>query len=369
MLLGFALVLIPHGQQTSLFSHAGVVKKSEAPLLGLTSAAEGSMSMSSVLEFMSSMGVPVASSAGSAFPAMVSGAGTGAGAGGESGTASSVSPASPTASVGSVPEVGPEYGNVVINNHCEEEFVAFSIGAWPMGGNRTKLDPEGPVVPPHNGSWNAWQESIPHAIASGGSYTEPYRVTCPNVEGADAYCADQDKLRGQGISLKIVNPAKPDEATQFEYALVQNPLDNASYHRLNYDISLLDCADPQDHASLYGINFNDTNHRTIDDLNMSDEDRKHKVDMCPGYGNGLQVSFKAKEGCDGDVCPPIECNGEEWCKIYYFERTRTNEPSLMCTGEFRGDMVLDLCAGNTGSAASTRRGIGKDEDVQSVGSA
>ena len=117
MLLGFALILVPHGQQSSPFSHAGVVKKSEAPLLGLTSAAEGSMSVSSVLEFMSSMGVPVASSAGSASPAMASGTGAGAGTGGAGATASGVSPASPAESVGLVKNEGPENGKVNINNN------------------------------------------------------------------------------------------------------------------------------------------------------------------------------------------------------------------------------------------------------------
>lgn len=79
---------------------------------------------------------------------------------------------------------------------------------------------------------------------------------------------------------------------------------------------------------------------------MSTTDMQHKIDMCPGYQTGLKVSFEAKDGCDASVCRPIECKGTEYCPIYYFGRTYTNEPSMVCQGEFRGDMVLDLCAGN-----------------------
>jgi hypothetical protein len=155
------------------------------------------------------------------------------------------------------------------------------------------------------------------------------------------------------VSLKIFTAANPSEALQFEYALVQNPLDELPYHKLNYDVSLLDCADPLDHASLYGIDFSAENHREITDQSMSAEDRKHKADLCPGYKGGLKVSFQAEDGCDGDVCEPIDCNGEDWCKIYFFQRTRDGEPSLSCGGEFRGDVVLDLCVANAGANVNT----------------
>ncbi|CAI9629730.1 unnamed protein product [Alternaria burnsii] len=204
--------------------------------------------------------------------------------------------------------------------------------------------------------WNAWQENIQHTIASGASYNESFRVTCPNVEGAEEYCADYDKLRGQGVSLKIFTAANLSEALQFEYALVQNPLDELPYHKLNYDVSLLDCADPLDHALLYGIGFNTENHREITDQSMSAEDRKHKVDLCPGYKGGLRVSFKAEESCDGDICEPIDCNEDDWCKIYFFQRTRDGEPSLSCGGEFRGNVVLDLCVASAGANINTEAG-------------
>ncbi|CAN9426639.1 unnamed protein product [Alternaria sp. RS040] len=255
-----------------------------------------------------------------------------------------------------VAEVGPEYGKIVINNGCSEDLVVLSIGAWPLGGNRTKIDDTSPIVASHNGSWNAWQENIQHTIASGARYNESFRVTCPNVEGAEEYCADYDKLRGQGVSLKIFTAANPSEALQFEYALVQNPLDELPYHKLNYDVSLLDCADPLDHALLYGIGFNTENHREITDQSMSAEDRKHKVDLCPGYKGGLRVSFKAEESCDGDVCEPIDCNEDDWCKIYFFQRTRDGEPSLSCGGEFRGNVVLDLCVASAGANINTEAG-------------
>jgi len=229
MLLGFALILVPHGQQSSPFSHAGVVKKSEAPLLGLTSAAEGSMSVSSVLEFMSSMGVPVASSAGSASPAMASGTGAGAGTGGAGATASGVSPASPAESVGLVKNEGPEYGNVIINNHCQEEFDLNSVAAYTLGGDRSE-EKGG------NGTWDFYQDHVKHTIAVGGSYTEPFRVTCPAYDDqrpAD-YCAEYDKLRGQSPVFKMWNPSKPAEILQFEYGLVQNKTAGDTYQKLWY---------------------------------------------------------------------------------------------------------------------------------------
>lgn len=228
MLLGFALVSVPHGQQ-SPFSIAGVVKKSEAPLLGLTSVADGSMSMNSVLEFMSSMGVPAASSAGSASPAVASDAGTGAGAGGASGTASGVSPASPMESVGLVEEEGPKYGNVIINNHCEQEFDLNSVAAYTLGGDRSE-EKGG------NGTWDFYQDHVKHTVPVGGSYKEPFRVTCPNYNDIRKpdYCADYDKLRGQSPVFKIWNPNKPAEILQFEYGLVQSRTAGDTYQRLWY---------------------------------------------------------------------------------------------------------------------------------------
>ncbi|KAB2104432.1 hypothetical protein AG0111_0g7787 [Alternaria gaisen] len=273
---------------------------------------------------------------------------------GVSTAASGVSPTSPTESI--VVEIGPEYGKIVINNGCSEDLVVISTGAWPLGGNRTKIDDTSPIIAPHNGSWNAWQEDIQYTIASGASYNESFRATCPNIEGAEEYCADYDKLRGQGVSLKIFTPANPSEALQFEYALVQNQLDELPYHTLNYDVSLPGCADPLDHVLLYGISFNTENHREITDQSMSAEDRKHKVDLCPGYKGGLRVSFKAEEGCDGDVCEPIDCSEDDWCKIIFFERTRDGEPSLSCGGEFRGKVILDLCVANAGANINTEAG-------------
>jgi hypothetical protein len=324
--------------------------------LGSGSATVGSMLASPTFGSISSMSTSETSFVGSASSAMASESLSPSSLStvGVSAAASGVSPTSPRESI--VAEVGPEYGKIVINNGCSEDLVVMSIGAWPLGGNRTKVDDTSPIVAPHDGSWNAWQEDIQHAIASGASHKEPFRVTCPNVEGAEEYCADYDKLRGQGVSLKIFTAANPSEVLQFEYALVQNPLDELPYHRLNYDVSLLDCADPLDHASLYGIDFSAENHREITDQSMSAEDRKHKVNLCPGYKGGLRVAFKAEEGWDGDVCEPIDCNEEDWCKIYFFQRTRDGEPSLSCAGEFRGDMVLDLCAANAGGDVNTEAG-------------
>ncbi|KAF2853855.1 hypothetical protein T440DRAFT_465606 [Plenodomus tracheiphilus IPT5] len=228
-----------------------------------------------------------------------------------------------TQSYGSVPEVGGDYGNVTIRNNCNNTLYLFSVGAWTLNGPRT------------NDSWNAYQDDLMQIMKPNETYTEPFRTTCPLMNNVTTkYCEDYDKLRGQGVSIKISKNTSIADILQLEYALVQNPLQNATYHQLIYDVSLLDCADP-------GINA------TITDATATAADQLNKVNTCPGYQGGLSVTFDPDPRAN--VCKPIQCTGEESpvCPdIYNFDRTRKGEATMACREKYEGNMILDLCFGN-----------------------
>jgi hypothetical protein len=165
--------------------------------------------------------------------------------------------------------------------------VIYDVGAYHMGGNRTK--------PIGNGTWDALQDYIIHPVPPNGTFTAPFRETCPNLKNiTDPYCADMDKLRGQDVALKIANITHPSEIMQLGYALVDR--------KFNYDGSRLDCADPAKHPELY-------NNRTITDLDMSPQDMQHKIDWCPGQQNGSKLSFRPQLGYDAGQCEAIDCPG------------------------------------------------------------
>ncbi|CAO2654148.1 Nn.00g108810.m01.CDS01 [Neocucurbitaria sp. VM-36] len=126
-----------------------------------------------------------------------------------------------------------------------------------------------------------------YTIPSGKFYTEPYRITCPPaINGSDGYCWDYDKLRGQGVSIKVSNnQSVAEDVLQFE---------------LYYDVSLLDCGKVANYAANYGFDLTDPNHRTITDASSTDDDHKAKVEKCPGYKGGLTVTF------------PSDTIGEKW---------------------------------------------------------
>ena len=52
------------------------------------------------------------------------------------------------------------------------------------------------------------------------------------------------------------------------------------------------------------------------------------------------------EPCEGlsTTCPEISCEGE-CCDIYYFD-SRELEPTKQYESEFKGEMILHLCARN-----------------------
>ncbi|KAF1848571.1 uncharacterized protein K460DRAFT_334845 [Cucurbitaria berberidis CBS 394.84] len=240
-----------------------------------------------------------------------------------------------TQSSGSPEDIGSQYGNVTVRNNCPEPLYLWSIGAWKLQGFRNTTV-----------GYGAKEEEVMHTIPSGEKHTEQYRVTCPPAKnGTEGYCWDHDKLRGQGVAIKISNnQSLAGDISQFEYALIQNPLDNTTYHKLNYDVSLLDCAKVATYAGFYGLDLADSNHRIITDASSSDQDHTLKVEKCPGYNTGLALTFPSDKS--GERCKPIHCDGKKKCQVYYFDWTRNGEPSMACTAAYKGDMVLDLCIGS-----------------------
>jgi hypothetical protein len=188
--------------------------------------------------------------------------------------------------VPTISEFGQEYGNLIFRNYCPETLHLFSIGVRRLGGYRKES--EGYGTP---------EDNVSHHIAHGETYIEPYRITCPDVPGKDKYCLFMDKVAGQGVAIKISrNENVPSgDVFQFEYALVKEPKRAGvgdKFYRMNYDISLLDCA------------------RAYDVTDVSDTGVQHaeKMKTCPEYGNGVAVSFDKDP--DTTNCPPIYCAGE-----------------------------------------------------------
>ncbi|KAF1838210.1 hypothetical protein BDW02DRAFT_576514 [Decorospora gaudefroyi] len=299
----FCLVLIA---VPSTFQSVFIRRTDAAPASGIPDL--GTSTMTSLLGMMSSTSNPETA------PSM---------------TAFNASPyPSHNQSFGWVPDTGPEYGAVTIRNNCSNAMNLWSVGAHPLNGPRS------------NNSWDAWQDSVMHSVLPGSDHTEPYRTTCPAwANGTEGYCPAMDKLSGQGVAIKISaaaanNLTATNGITQLEYALVSNPNDANSWHTLNYDVSLLDCGAPPG-----------TNGTLVTDVSATDADYARKTEQCPGYQGGLTLTFEAacSEEYDADICDDIHCEGK--CSdAYMFDRTREGEPSKACRGEFRGDMVLMLCA-------------------------
>jgi hypothetical protein len=325
-LLCFAIMLVPKGQHSSPFSLAGVVKKSEVPPPGLTSVAEGSMSMSSALASMSSMaaaGMPSGVAPSGISDRVTAPVGSSQ-AVGDSPTATKVAPLPhETCDYGTVntPDEGYKWGNATVVNQCNVTFNINTIGGFRLNGTRT--DEQGFGTP---------EEQVVYSIAPGGTYSEAFRSTwvAPDKD-TKGRNPDTDKLWGQGISIKISWADKPHDAniTQFEYTLTYNPRAQQSYPVLWYDVSLLNCGMP--------AKFNST------DFTATDADYQIKTEQCPGYQGGLSLKFEPEAGID-NTCPEIDCKGK--CHdIYNFDRTREEEPTKQCGAEFKGNMILHLCAG------------------------
>jgi len=251
---------------------------------------------------------------------------------------------------------GADWGHLIVNNHCPETLNLWSIGVWNLNGSRD------PAV-----GFGTPDEQIMHPIVPNGTWIEPFRVTCPYPQGwtmeagyannatwegyeqltsntakddktgkplTAGYCVSEDKLAGQGVAIKIAREPIPEKGKvlQFEYALVKDPNRGDKTHRINYDVSLLDCG-PE--------------HADITDSTASAEQLQEKFDHCPGYDGGLAVTFT--NDTKGQNCPTTYCNGVDKCFMtYIWERTRQGESSLSCEEEYWGDMVLDLCVERAG---------------------
>ncbi|KAF1963547.1 hypothetical protein CC80DRAFT_370740, partial [Byssothecium circinans] len=171
----------------------------------------------------------------------------------------------------SIPDNGSAWGYWNFNNHCPEPINLWSVGVWNLHGRRENGDPMGTE-----------EEQTMHPIPAGGRYAEPMRVTCPRINNniETMYCAPEDKLAGQGVAFKLAttNISAPD-ILQIEYALVKDPERGGppgdTFHRLNYDVSLLDCGSRDN----------------ISDFNATPQQYKDKADACPGFQGGLSVTF------------------------------------------------------------------------------
>ncbi|KAF2115560.1 hypothetical protein BDV96DRAFT_521108 [Lophiotrema nucula] len=217
------------------------------------------------------------------------------------------------------------YGYVIIRNWCEYVINYWSVGVWPVGGCKD------------NGTgFGTCEEMIMRTIRSNEFIVEPYRQTCFQKKqdaGFHWYCPEVDKAAGQGVSIKISKDNTMANIIQFEYALVMDTARGDNFYRLNYDVSMLDC------ASQNAAGVTDESAAAAE---SKGDTRLHdaKVKGCPGYEGGLAVTF------DGNTtnCSPIFCDGTGMCeRIYTFDRTRPDEASLACEAEYRGNMTLDLC--------------------------
>jgi hypothetical protein len=263
---------------------------------------------------------------------------------------------------------GTDWGKLVINNWCEDTLNVWSVGVWQINGNASKDPADG---------FGTDEEAIKHVIESGGTYSEPFRVTCPYPKGwtmetafdlnadwikdadvttykqlvstkkkddqgrwlTSGWCIPEDKLAGQGVAIKIAKGDAPVQGTllQLEYALVKDPnrVDpnngvRDDFHRINYDVSLLDCGIERANQS---------------DFNPTPEMLQEKFEMCPGYKGGLSLTFD--NDTKSENCPPTFCSADKTCLMaYLWDRTRKGESSLSCEKEYKGNMILNLCVGN-----------------------
>lgn len=219
---------------------------------------------------------------------------------------------------------GARLGNVKIVNNCGETLYMMSVGSRELGGN--------------SGGHHAPKDWEIITLAPDSLYTEPYRTVC-FTHPSNAYCADEDKLGGQGVSIKIA--ASNDnwsDVTQIEYNLVKNTDGRDDFYRLNYDISLLDCGRPDWDAT---------------DATATNAEHQLKLEKCPGYRGGISVNFDSDPSHEN--CMPLQCDGKQRCpQMYLWDRTRGGEASVDCSREYRGDMRVELCADRGKNAPKDR---------------
>jgi hypothetical protein len=159
--------------------------------------------------------------------------------------------------------------------------------------------------------------------------------------------------------MKISYSITSSDVTQFKYTLIDDLYrPDHGFQRLEYDVSLLDCANLFVYPKLFKVNVPPLVGASADivqvagwrdatalmDEATSDRDHKIKAEKCPGYQGGITVSFPSdKEG----VCKPIKCDSVKKCfDVYTFDRTREGEASMSSEKEYMGDTVVEFCAGN-----------------------
>ncbi|KAF2634540.1 hypothetical protein P280DRAFT_238349 [Massarina eburnea CBS 473.64] len=217
---------------------------------------------------------------------------------------------------------GPDIGSVHIQNSCDETFLAVSVGAWPNATDKSGAE---------------------FQIAAHGEYQEPFRETVYMSREEEAskyggvgghYDPISGKMFNQGISIKFTTAPQnySSKTLQLEYALIKNTVRGDNFLRINYDVSLLDCAVPPKEQ------------KKMTDVQSSQELEwnQKKIDGCPGYQKGFAMWFD-----DSSNCRPIYCDGQSFCDgVYNYDKSRVNESSFECSKEYRGILHFELCAGN-----------------------
>lgn len=214
---------------------------------------------------------------------------------------------------------GYQYGSVILKNWCNYGIYIQSVGAWEHPGNFSE-DKDRSMI----------QVTIP----AGGSYHEAYRQSCPKPSSHASMippptCQSLRKMEGQAPCIKISNTTEgPENIIQLEYALIKNPERHDNFIRLDYDVSLLNC------AQISGLSEKQ--------VEANPELTRKKFAECPGIRAGLALWFD-----NTDLCRPIYCDGQTYCDgIYNYSPTEPGEDSFACHQEYMGNMYFEMCVGN-----------------------
>lgn len=215
---------------------------------------------------------------------------------------------------------GKAYGSLYVINSCKHDMIARSVGAYDQNSSRDAVEF---AIPAGLTYYEGFRETIPISKAEAEEMVKTHNPPIDTASG---------KMKGQGVSFMINSPNNTDWGngiTQLEYSLIQNPENGDKFKRLWYDVSLLNCAVPK---------------ATVSDADASKDHKlnQKKVDGCPGYQNGIAMWTS-----DPESCRPIYCDGVQYCEsIYNYDKTRPDEASFQCTKEYRGNLYVELCAGN-----------------------
>jgi hypothetical protein len=173
---------------------------------------------------------------------------------------------------------GYQYGSVIFKNWCDYDIYIRSVGAWERPGEFSEDND---------------RSMIYVTVPAGGSYHEAYRQSCPRPSSHASKippptCESLRKMEGQAPCFKISNTTEgPENIVQLEYALIKNPERHDNFIRLDYDVSLLNC------AQIAGLSEKQ--------VAANPELTRKKFAECPGIRAGLALWFD-----DTDLCRPWE---------------------------------------------------------------